>query len=97
MYTPIGEEFTFLDSVIVTIVSIVMVFLVLILIIGIASVFSKVIIAINNKKNINPRSENKLLQEDEDAVVATIVASMDFYRETKKNARLVSITRDKED
>lgn len=97
MYTPIGEEFTFLDSIIVTIVSIIMVFLVLILIIGIASICSEIIISVNNKKNINPRLENKLLQEDEDAVVATIVASMDFYRENKKNARLVSITRDEED
>ena len=54
-------------------------------------------ININKKTNINPRIENKLLDEDEDAIVATIVASMDYYRETKKHAKLVSITREEED
>ena len=55
------------------------------------------IIKIDNKKNINPRIENKILNEDEDAVVATIVASMDYYKQTKKKARLISITREKEE
>ena len=51
---------------------------------------------VDNKTNIKPRKENKLLEDDEDAVVATIVASMDFYRETNKHARLVKITREEE-
>lgn len=96
MYTPIGESFGVLDSLVVAIISILIVFTVLTIIILITSIFSRVIIEINNKKNINPRMENKLLEEDEDAVVATIVASMDYYNETKKNARLVSITREEE-
>ena len=97
MYTPIGEKFEFLDSIIVASISILIVFVVLIVIILISSVFSKIIISINKKTNINPRIENKLLDEDEDAIVATIVASMDYYRETKKHAKLVSITREEED
>ena len=97
MYTPVGENFGFIDSIIVAIIAIIIVFIVLIVIIAIASVFSKIIININNKKNINPRIENKLLDEDEDAVVATIVASIDYYNETNKHARLVSITRDEEE
>lgn len=97
MYTPIGDEFGLLDSFVVAIVAILIVFLVLTSIITIASVFSKIVVKVNARKNINPRVENKLLEEDEDAVVATIVASMDYYKETKKNARLVRITRDEEE
>ena len=97
MYTPINEEFEFIDSIIVTLISILIVFLVLITIIVVSGLFSKIIIAIKNKKVINPRIENKILEEDEDAVAATIVASIDFYNETKKHARLVSITQTKEE
>ncbi len=96
MYTPLGNEFGFLDSIITSVVSIIIVFLVLALIIAIASLFSKIIMKIDVKRNIKPRKENKILEEDEDAVVATIVASMDFYRETNKHARLVKITREEE-
>jgi len=97
MYIPIGNEFGFLDSIVVAIIAIIIVFLVLALIIVFASIFSKIIISGNKRKFINPRRENKLLEEDEDAVVATIVASMDYYKETKKHARLVSITREEEE
>ena len=97
MYTPIKGDFGLIDSLIVALIAIVIVFVVLEIIIIISGCFSKTIINIDNKKNINPRVENKILEEDEDAVVATIVASMDYYRETKKNARLVSVTREKEE
>jgi len=97
MYTSIGESFGVIDSLIVTLISILIVFAVLATIIVIAGAFSKTIIKINSKKNIYPRIENKILEEDEDAVVATIVASMDFYKETKKNARLVNITKEEEE
>ncbi|NLB48941.1 MAG: hypothetical protein GX813_03795 [Erysipelotrichia bacterium] len=43
--------------------------------------------------NILPREENKLLSEDENAVAAALVASLDFYRETGKEMRIVSIKR----
>lgn len=97
MYTPIGNEFELVDSLIVALIATIIVFLVLIFIIWISSIFSKIIVSINSKKYINPRLENKILEEDEDAVVATIVASMDYYRETKKNARLVSIRCEEEE
>lgn len=96
MYTPIGEKFGFIDSIFVALIAILIVFLVLILIIGITSIFSKIIIKADKRNNINPRIENKLLDEDEDAVVATIVASIDFYNETNKHSRLVSISKEEE-
>ena len=97
MYKPLNGEFSFLDSFIVTLISVSIVFLVLITIIVITNLFSKLIIASDNKKNINPRMENKILDEDEDAVAATVVASIEFYNETKKHGRLVSVTRIKEE
>ena len=94
MYTPIGEKFGLIDSALVAIIAIVIVFAVLVSIILIASAFSKILISIDKKKRINPRKENKILDEDEDAAAAVIVASMDFYRETKKHARLIKITKE---
>ena len=52
MYTPLGNEFGFLDSIITAFVSILIVFLVLALIIAIASLFSKVIMIVDNKRNL---------------------------------------------
>lgn len=96
MYTPIKENFGFIDSLIVALIATFIVFVVLVVIIVVTNMFSKVVIKIDRRKNIHPRIENKLLDEDEDAVVATIVASMDYYNETKKNARLVSITKEED-
>ena len=48
---------------------------------------------IDAKTNILPKEENKILSEDENAVVAALVASMEFYRETGKEVRIVSIKR----
>ena len=97
MYVPVKETFGLIDSFIVAIIATLIVFVVLVIIIGISSISSKVIDCADRKKNINPRVENKILSEDEDAVVATIVASMDYYREHKKGARVVSVTRVEED
>ena len=96
MYTPIGDKFVFLDSIIVAIISILIVFTVLIVIISVASIFSKILINLDKKNNIKPRKENKLLDEDEDAVAAVLVASIDYYNETKKHAKLVKITKEEE-
>ena len=97
MYSPIKETFGLVDSLIVAFIAIIIVFVVLMVIIIVTGLFSKIITKVESKKNICPRIENKLLSEDEDAVVAAIVASMDYYNETKKNARIVSITREKEE
>lgn len=91
------EGFNILDSFVVALVAIAIVFLVLIVIIGVASVFSKIVKEVEYRKNINPRPENALLNEDEDAVVAVMVATIDYHREFKKDARLVKITRIEED
>ena len=96
MYTPIKEEFGFIDSIVVAIIAILIVFIVLSTIIFIANLFSKVIVIINKRKNINPRVENKILEEDEDAVATVVVASLDFYNETKKHARLIKISKEEE-
>ncbi len=97
MYTPIGEEFGIIDALVISIIAVVIVFAVLSLIILVASVCSKIIGFIDAKTNINPRKENSLLDEDEDAVVAALVCSIDYYKENKNDARLVSIKRIEED
>lgn len=94
MYQPInGVEFNLLDAFIVSLIAIILVFLVLTVIIFVASIFSTILIKVDNKKNINPRPENAILSEDEDAVVALLVATIDYKKETKKDARLVKISR----
>ena len=97
MYTSINSNFSILDALLVAAISVLLVFLVLITIIFITHIASKTVIHFENKNKINPQAKNKLLDEDEDAVAATIVASLDFYKETKKHARVVSITRSKEE
>ena len=44
-------------------------------------------------EKINAREENKLLDEDPDAAVAVLVASIDFKKETGKDANVVSVTK----
>ena len=83
----IGEAF------LVAIVAIFIVFLVLAIIIFITWLMQKSMEKIDAKTNILPREENKILSEDENAVVAALVASMEFYRETGKEVRIVSIKR----
>jgi DNA gyrase subunit B len=41
----------------------------------------------------NYADKNKLLEKDEDAVVAVLTASIDFHKETGKGSRVVSVTR----
>ena len=97
MYTPMRESFGIIDSLLVTLIAVIIVFAVLTVIILVTSVSSKVIGIMDRKSNINPRKENSILKDDEDAVVASLVATIDFYKETKQNARLVSIKKIEED
>lgn len=83
----IGEAF------LVALIAILLVFFVLAVIIFITWVLQKSMEIINAKTNILPREENKLLSEDENAVVAALVATTEYYRETGKNVRIVSIKR----
>ncbi len=83
----IGEAF------LIALVAILIVFMVLAIIIFITWSMQKGMEKIEAKTNILPREENKILSEDDNAVVAALVASMEFYRETGKEPRIVSIKR----
>ena len=87
------SSFSIVDSLLVSAIAIIMVFAILLIIILISGGFSKGLELVDKKTKINPREENKILESDEDAVVASLVATIDFHKETKKNARLVSIKR----
>ena len=81
------------EALLVAIVAILIVFLVLSIIIFITWLFQKGMEKIDARTNILPKEENKILSEDENAVVAALVATMEFYRETGKDVRIVSIKR----
>ena len=83
----IGEAF------LIAIVAILIVFFVLAVIIFITFIMQKGMEKVEAKTNILPREENKILSEDENAVVAALVATMEFYRQTGKDVRIVSIKR----
>ena len=83
----VGEAF------LVALIAIFIVFLVLAIIIFITWSMQKGMEKIDASTNILPRDENKILSEDPNAVVAALVASMEFYRETGKEVRIVSIKR----
>ena len=74
----IGEAF------LIAIVAILIVFFVLAVIIFITFIMQKGMEKVEAKTNILPREENKILSEDENAVAAALVATMEFYRQTGK-------------
>ena len=87
------SKFNVVDSLLVAAISIVIVFGVLALIIFITWLFQKGIDAVEARTNILPKEENKILATDEDAVVAALVASIDFYKETGKEPEIKSISK----
>lgn len=89
----LGENINIGEAFLVALIAILLVFFVLAVIIFITWVLQKGMEIINAKTNILPREENKLLSEDENAVVAALVATTEYYRETGKNVRIVSIKR----
>ena len=62
MYTPIGESFGIIDSLLVTLIAVIIVFAVLTVIILVTTCSSKVIDIMDKKSNINPRKENAILK-----------------------------------
>lgn len=82
------------ESLLIALIAILIVFMTLIVIIAITFFFQKGMDYVSSKLAINPRKENKILEEDEDAVVAALTATIDFHKETGKDARLISITRE---
>ena len=87
------DKMTIGESFLVALVAILIVFMVLAIIIFVTWIMQKGMEKIDAKTNILPRDENKILSEDENAVVAALVATMEFYRETGKDVRVVSIKR----
>ena len=83
----IGEAF------LIAAVAILIVFLVLAVIIFVTWSMQKGMEKIDAATNILPREENKILEEDPNAVIASLVATMEFYRETGKDVRIVSVKR----
>ena len=81
------------DALLVAIIAIFIVFLVLSIIIFVTWLLQKSMEKINAKTNILPKEENKILSEDNNAVIAALVATMEFYKETGKDVRIVSIKR----
>jgi len=83
----IGEAF------LIAAIAILIVFLVLGVIIFVTWAMQKGMEKVDAATNILPREENKILSEDPNAVVAALVATMEFYRETGKDVRIVSVKR----
>lgn len=83
----------FEETLLISALAVLFVFGILLVIIIVSSGFSKGLEIADKKTKILPREENKLLEEDEDAVVASLVATIEFHKETKQNARLKSIKR----
>lgn len=89
-----GDAFTIGDAFLVSIIAIVLVFLILVIIIGGTHGVKIVTEKADDKVNINPKNpSNKLLAEDDDAVVAALTATIDFHKETGKDAEIKSIER----
>ena len=85
--------FDVVDSLIVSAIAIAIVFFVLALLIFVTWVIQKGIEKVEASTQILPKEENKILATDEDAVVAVLVATIDFYKETGKNAEVISVTK----
>ena len=86
----VGEAF------LIALVAIAIVFVTLLIVIGATALFQKGYDVVAKKTTISPRPENKILEDDPDAVVALLTATIDFHKETGKDSRCVSISRMKE-
>lgn len=86
------ENVNVVDALVIAIIAIFIVFLTLLIVILATAAFQKGTDVISAKTHINPRKENEILSHDDDAVVATLVATIEFHRETGKEPRVVSIT-----
>ena len=85
------EGFNLLDALIVSLLAIVIVFVILALIIGATTGVQKVNDKVNYVTKINPQESNKILEEDKDAVIATLVATIDYHKEFNSDAKVVSV------
>ena len=79
------------ESLLVSLLAILIVFGVLALIIGATTGIQAINDKINYATKINPSPENKILEEDKDAVVATLVATIDYQREFNTDVKVNSV------
>ena len=79
------------ESLLFSLLAILIVFGVLALIIGATSGIQAINDKINYATKINPSPENKILEEDKDAVVATLVATIDYQREFNTDVKVNSV------
>lgn len=87
------EKIGIVEALLIALIAIIIVFLVLGIIIFVTYLFQKGVDVVERKTQIKPRKENQILNEDEDAVVAVLVATIEYYKETGKDARVISITK----
>ena len=90
---PQGKPLDIGEALLISALAILIVFTVLLVIIIVSGGFSKGLEIVDKKTKILPKEENKILEEDEDAVAAALVATIEYHKETKENARLKSIKR----
>lgn len=81
------------EALLIALIAIIIVFIVITIIIVITTAIQKGMTVIDKKTSIMPRKENEILNDDEDAVVAVLVATIEFHKETGKDARVISIKR----
>ena len=81
------------EALLIALVAILIVFLTLLVVILITALFQKGVDLVEEKTHLLPKEENKLLLSDPDAVIAVLVASIDFHKETGKEPRVLSIQR----
>ena len=79
------------ESLLVSLLAILIVFGVLALIIGATTGIQAINDKINYVTKINPSPENKILEEDKDAVVATLVATIDYQKEFNTDVKVNSV------
>ena len=81
------------DALLIALIAIAIVFLVLAIIILVVHLIQKGLDIVDRKTTIMPRKENEILNEDPDAVVAVLTATIEYHKETGKDARVISIKR----
>ena len=96
IFTPVWTDWEKIgigEALLIALVAILIVFLVLTIIILVVTTIQKGMQIVDKKTTIMPRKENEILNNDEDAVIATLVATIEFHKETGKDARVISIKR----
>ena len=87
------KGFNGIEALVVSLIAIILVFLVLIIVIITTHLINAGTNKILSKSDIMPKKSNELLNKDPDAVIAALTATIDFNKETGKDAELMSIER----